>query len=168
MMQIPVWASPASSARGMGAAPRHRGSREAWMLRHPRGGIESNAGGKRSPYAATTITSAPHALTVSRASSPFKESGLYVGRPRCAAASETALEDRCRPRPAGRSGRVMTRAMSLPASRRASSARAAKGGVPAKTTRKDARPNSGGLALALLQLRPDTVLLQFRKIVDED
>ena len=38
MMVIPVSRSPARMARWMGAAPRQRGSREAWMLTHPRRG----------------------------------------------------------------------------------------------------------------------------------
>ena len=34
-MVMPVCASPASMARWIGAAPRQRGSSEAWMLRQP-------------------------------------------------------------------------------------------------------------------------------------
>jgi len=41
MMVMPVSASPASIARWMGAAPRQRGSSEAWMFRQPRRGVSS-------------------------------------------------------------------------------------------------------------------------------
>ncbi len=42
MIVMPVSASPASIARWIGAAPRQRGSRLAWMLRQPRGGIDEH------------------------------------------------------------------------------------------------------------------------------
>ena len=35
MIVTPVAVSPAAMARWMGAAPRQRGSDEAWMLRQP-------------------------------------------------------------------------------------------------------------------------------------
>ena len=35
MIVIPVWVSPASIARWIGAAPRQRGNSDAWMFRHP-------------------------------------------------------------------------------------------------------------------------------------
>ena len=41
MMPTPVSASPASMARWMGAAPRQRGSSEAWMFRQPNRGRSS-------------------------------------------------------------------------------------------------------------------------------
>ena len=36
---IPVVVSPASIARWIGAAPRQRGSSEAWMLKQPSRGV---------------------------------------------------------------------------------------------------------------------------------
>ena len=99
----------------------------------------------------------------------FQRGGLLDGDGPCARRAGLPRSARqCSPRPAGRSGWVRTRGTSWPAARIASRARAAKGGVPAKTTRKDARPESGGLALAFLQLRADAVLLQFRQVIDED
>ena len=49
MIEMPLSASPAMIARWIGAAPRQRGSSEAWMLRHPRAGAASTAGGRISP-----------------------------------------------------------------------------------------------------------------------
>ena len=49
MMVMPVWASPARIAAWIGAAPRQRGSRLAWMFRQPRRGASSIAGGRISP-----------------------------------------------------------------------------------------------------------------------
>src|SRR5512140_802128 len=100
-----------------------------------------------------------------RAPSSRRVGNLATASPREAATSATALALSFRPRPAGRSGWVRTRGISWPAAISASRARAAKGGVPAKTTRK---PASGGLALALLQLGPDAVLLELREVLDED
>ncbi len=41
MIITPVSASPAMIARWMGAAPRQRGSSEAWMFQHPSRGASS-------------------------------------------------------------------------------------------------------------------------------
>jgi hypothetical protein len=49
MMVMPVWVSPASIARWMGAAPRQRGSSDAWMFRQPCAGSASTAGGRIRP-----------------------------------------------------------------------------------------------------------------------
>ena len=49
MMVTPVSASPASSARSIGAAPRQRGSSEAWTLRQPRRGAASTAARQDQP-----------------------------------------------------------------------------------------------------------------------
>ena len=49
MMPTPVSASPARIARWIGAAPRQRGSRDAWTLRHPSRGASSTARGRISP-----------------------------------------------------------------------------------------------------------------------
>ncbi|MCY1515450.1 hypothetical protein D9M68_500370 [compost metagenome] len=45
----PLSASPASTARWIGAAPRQRGSSEAWLLMQPRRGMSSTACGRISP-----------------------------------------------------------------------------------------------------------------------
>jgi hypothetical protein len=49
MIVIPVCVSPASIARWIGAAPRQRGSSEAWMLMQPRRGTVSTHCGRISP-----------------------------------------------------------------------------------------------------------------------
>jgi hypothetical protein len=49
MMQTPVRSSPASIARATGAAPRQRGSSEAWMFRQPCFGVSRNTSGSNSP-----------------------------------------------------------------------------------------------------------------------
>ena len=49
MMVTPVSASPARIAAWIGAAPRQRGSRLAWMFRQPRRGASSIACGRISP-----------------------------------------------------------------------------------------------------------------------
>ena len=49
MIVMPVRVSPASIARWIGAAPRQRGSSEAWMLRQPRRGSSSTHAGRISP-----------------------------------------------------------------------------------------------------------------------
>jgi hypothetical protein len=49
MMVTPVSVSPARIARWMGAAPRQRGSREAWILRQPNRGASRIAFGKIKP-----------------------------------------------------------------------------------------------------------------------
>src|SRR3979490_3432224 len=70
-----------------------------------------------------------------------------------------------RPRPAGRSGCVKTRATSWPACNRRASARSANSGVPAKTRRRKAR--SGGLAQLLCELGADALLLALRQALDK-
>jgi hypothetical protein len=49
MMVMPVSASPARIAAWIGAAPRQRGSSEAWMLRQPRRGASSIGLGRIRP-----------------------------------------------------------------------------------------------------------------------
>ena len=49
MMVMPVCASPASTARWIGAAPRQRGNNEPWMFRQPRRGSASVQGGRIRP-----------------------------------------------------------------------------------------------------------------------
>ena len=49
MMVTPVSSSPAMIARWIGAAPRQRGSSEAWALMQPIRGAASTAGGRIKP-----------------------------------------------------------------------------------------------------------------------
>ena len=49
IMHTPVSVSPAMMARWIGAAPRQRGNRLAWILRHPRVGASSTALGRIKP-----------------------------------------------------------------------------------------------------------------------
>ena len=49
MMVTPLSASPARIAAWIGAAPRQRGSSEAWMFRQPRLGASSIGRGRISP-----------------------------------------------------------------------------------------------------------------------
>jgi len=49
MIVMPVVPSPARMARWIGAAPRQRGSSEAWMFQQPRRGTPRIAGGRISP-----------------------------------------------------------------------------------------------------------------------
>jgi hypothetical protein len=49
MMVMPVRASPASMARWIGAAPRQRGSSDAWILIAPCGGTASTQAGRMRP-----------------------------------------------------------------------------------------------------------------------
>ena len=81
MIVTPVQSSPASIARWIGAAPRQRGSNEAWMLRHPRRGQARTAGGRISPYAATTSTSSAQASASPRPSGVFRVAGCTTGNP---------------------------------------------------------------------------------------
>ncbi len=106
------------------------------MFRHPHLGIASTDFGKIKPKAATTITSGDVASSNAWISGFLSEIGFAIARPLLPAASATGLDASFMPLPAGRSGWVNTKAMSCPASCSASSARTAKGGVPAKTTRK--------------------------------
>src|SRR5687767_11085659 len=101
------------------------------------------------------------------AASLRRETGLATGRPSRAAVAATWLGASFRPRPAGRSGWVRTRATWCVRAR-ASSAGDAKAGVPAKTTRKATGAPSGSLALALLELGADAVLLEIRQQFHED
>ena len=49
MTATPVSLSPAMMARWIGAAPRQRGSSEAWMLKHPASGISRIERGRIMP-----------------------------------------------------------------------------------------------------------------------
>ena len=72
MMVTPVMASPANSARCIGAAPRHRGKSEAWMLKQPKWGMASASAGKINPYATTTSASNSRLRSVAAASFVLK------------------------------------------------------------------------------------------------
>src|SRR6266850_6646844 len=86
---------------------------------------------------------------------------------RCALAKRfTGLARGRRPRPAGRSGRVSTSAISCPAAASDARARSANSGVPAKTRRRKAG-RSGRLAQLLGELGADALLLELRKVFDE-
>src|SRR5207248_6695658 len=91
--------------------------------------------------------------------------GCNTCRPRSSATRFTGLGVARRPRPAGRSGCVSTRAMLWPAARSPTRERSAKAGVPAKIRRRNA---SGGLAQLLGELRADALLLELRQVFDED
>src|SRR5690606_32336056 len=78
------------------------------------------------------------------------------------------------PRPAGRSGWVRTPTTGWREARRLASARSAKTGVPANTTRRDAPAgrgappaSSGDGTLLLAELCPDARLLEPREVLDE-
>ena len=49
MIVMPVVVSPARMARWIGAAPRQRGSSDAWMFQQPSRGTARIAGGRISP-----------------------------------------------------------------------------------------------------------------------
>src|SRR6267142_554792 len=97
--------------------------------------------------------------------SVFSVCGWNTSRFRPSAKRFTGLMAAFRPRPAGRSGCVSTRATSWPACNRRASARSAKSGVPAKTRRRKAR--SGGLAQLLRELGADALLLELRQVLDK-
>src|SRR5438552_18584187 len=92
--------------------------------------------------------------------SVFRLCGWNTSRLRPSAKRFTGLAAAFRPRPAGRSGCVSTRAISWPACNRRASARSANSGVPAKTRRRKAR--SGGLAQLLCKLGADALLPELR------
>jgi hypothetical protein len=49
MIEIPVSASPAKIAQGIGAAPLQRGNREGWTLMQPNRGASNIGLGSNSP-----------------------------------------------------------------------------------------------------------------------
>ena len=134
---IPVSVSPARIACATGAAPRQRGSSDAWTLIARPSTRASSAPGMRLPYAAQMSTAGRSARTAS-SSTPRRRAGWSTVRPSSAARCATA-ERRIRPRWAGRSGWVTTPArMICPAAASATSASSdgsANAGVPRKTTR---------------------------------
>src|ERR687888_1739876 len=111
------------------------------------------------------MASACAARSCSTIASTRSVGGCSTGRPRSSASFFTGLELGRRPRPAGRSGCVRTRAMLWPACRSRTRERSAKAGVPAKIRRRSA---SGGLAQLLGELGADALLLELRQMFDED
>ena len=105
MIEIPVRSSPAMIARCVGAAPRHRGSREACTLSGYLNSANTEAG-RICPYAATTIKSAWSSVNALSSLSDRKFSGCLTSTPAASARSLIALWRDFRPRPAGRSGWV--------------------------------------------------------------
>ena len=75
---MPVTFSPAIIARSIGAAPLYLGSKDAWTLMHPLGGISRIPLGTRSPcdyhYHIRIIS-----LRMSTHSCPFSVPGVYTG-----------------------------------------------------------------------------------------
>ena len=141
MIETPVRSSPAMIARSTGAAPRQRGSSEGCTFRSSCS--ESSGSLMSAPNAHTTTTGreedrspAPASASAisARASAELTLSGCSTASPRASARSRTGGALRLLPRPAGRSGRVMTRAgrnSALAATR--SSTAAANSEVPMKT-----------------------------------
>src|ERR1700682_1810092 len=142
MMLTPVSASPARMVGAIGEAPRQRGSSEAWTLRPPWGGTASSSTGRIWPKAATTRTSGRACLTRSITSGLRTRSGSSTGTPAASAAAATGDRRRLMPRPAGRSGRLITRVTGW-CSRRAWSEGTANSGVPMKATRMWREPGPG-------------------------
>ena len=137
MIETPVSASPAMIARWIGAAPRQRGSSEAWMLRQPRAGAASTARRQDQPVGddhrhlgpERGEGRLPRRLAQARRR-PHRQPERLGPRLRPGSAAAAA-----RARPAAAAGCRRRR----PRARRptsASSAGTAKSGVPMKTSRK--------------------------------
>ena len=128
MIETPVSASPAMIARSTGAAPRQRGSSEGCTLKISYS--LSSGSDTSTPYAQSTSASGSAAAIRSSTSGACSRSGWISSRPSARAAAATAGDCSARPRPFGRSGRVITSRgrCALAASR--SSTAAANGEVP--------------------------------------
>ena len=87
---------------------------DAWMLMLPWRGHARTAGGRMSPYAATTSTSMRTAVASARPSGVLSVAGWSTGMPCAAASSFTGDGATLRPRPCGRSGRVRTTGTAKP------------------------------------------------------
>src|SRR6185295_6440207 len=102
-------------AHWMGAAPRQRGSSEAWTLTHPSRGAESTSPGSMRPYAATTATSSciTTATTVPTAWQARRLGTAKGGVPKNAmrggAVPCSAILEPVQPRPLGRRQRGQRR-----------------------------------------------------------
>ncbi len=135
MIETPVRPSPAMIARSIGAAPRQRGSSEGWTLRISCS--ESSGSLISAPKAHTTTARGRAWVIAALASGSLTFCGCSSAIPRERALAATGGDVRRRPRPLGRSGRVITSAgrwASLRASR--SSTAAANSEVPMKTVLK--------------------------------
>src|SRR5690606_30122474 len=130
----PVRVSPLIMAQLIGAAPRYWGRREAWRLKVPKLGISHTCLGSILK-ATTTCKLASKALSSSRNPLSFRLVGCNNSSSLCRANSFTAEYCSLRPRPAGRSGAVITPTTCSPASRMACRLPTAKSGVPMNTMR---------------------------------
>ena len=81
MMVIPVSESPDLMADWMQAAPRWRGSREAWALMQPMGAMSITSWLRICPYAMTAIRSGFSLLRLISASGVRRECGWSTGMP---------------------------------------------------------------------------------------
>src|SRR3990172_6992824 len=108
MMVTPVSSSPCRMAALIGAAPRQRGSSEAWTLRQPKRGRSSTSFLRICQNAATTIRSGFQARNCSMASGVRNFSGCMMGIPNSCATILTGGDFSPRPRPEARSGCVTT------------------------------------------------------------
>ena len=102
----PVSGSPAMIARSIGAAPRHRGSRDGWTF----SSSNSESSGSRSscPNAHTTPSSGSAAPIAANASGRSVASVLRTSIPSSSAAVAAGTGETRRPRPWRRSGGVTT------------------------------------------------------------
>ena len=136
MMVTPVAGSPASRARWIGAAPRQRGSSEAWMLRQPSRGNVERGGGKYQP-----VRDHDQRIDLSGAQQPerigsLEARGLMNRQPEIERAALDGAEVQ-RPAAAGRAVRLREDGRDSGAARpAAASAGTAKSGVPAKPSFK--------------------------------
>lgn len=118
----------------MGAAPRQRGSSEAWTFTIPSGAICNTSSGKMQPYAATQKISARAAWSASTTSGVIRLAST-TGNPSSSALALTGDGSNFLPRPRTASGRVTTSEISFPASTSETSEGTAKSGVPINTIR---------------------------------
>ncbi len=106
MIDTPVSGSPAMIARSIGAAPRQRGSSEGWTLSISQ--RDRSGSLIRAPNAHTTTTSGSAAAIASSVSGRLTPAGCSSSMPSARVVAAIGGEDRWRPRPLGRSGRVST------------------------------------------------------------
>ncbi len=86
------------------AAPRQRGSSEAWTLTQPSRGAASTAGGSIRPEATTTATSRSRAAKAACAPGSLRLAGVCADQPRASARAWTGQGRSLWPRPAARGG----------------------------------------------------------------
>lgn len=112
----------------MGAAPRQRGSSEAWTLTAPSGATSSTSSGRMQPKATTQMTSGAAWRTASMASGVMRLVSS-TGMPSSRARAFTGEGRSSLPRPRTASGRVTASATSWTAATAERDA-TAKSGVP--------------------------------------